>query len=363
MVETERISTIEEPEGLEKEEGLSLKDYPIDSLLIRNEPRTVYEVIRRIKDEKYILHPEFQRDFIWDEIKQSRLIESALMRIPLPVFYLAEQEDGKIIIVDGLQRLMTFYRFLENEFALKEVSKSLLKKKFSDLSPKLQSRIEDTNLVLYLIDSKVPERARLDIFERVNSGVPLTRQQMRNSLYLGEGTRFLKRAAQFDEFLQATSGSLDPKKMRDREFINRFCAFYLLGYENYRGDMDEFLAATLIKINAFNEGQINELTDKFKKSMINNHKLFGRHSFRKHIDPDQKSKSVINAALFDVFSVYCAKYNESDIKDKKDEILVLFFELMKDEEFFSSITLSTGDVKKIRYRFEKINELFLKVFL
>ena len=80
------------------------------------------------------------------------------------------------------------------------------------MSSKLQNRIEDCNLIFYIIDSKVPERARLDIFERVNGGVALTRQQMRNCLFMGKATRFLKEAAQTEIFLQATGHSLDKKK-------------------------------------------------------------------------------------------------------------------------------------------------------
>ena len=115
------------------------------------------------------------------------------MRIPLPVFYLAEDEEGRMVVVDGLQRLSTFRRFVSNELILKlPYQNELHKKRFSDLSPKLQNRVEDCNLVLYVIDAKVPERAKLDIFERVNSGMPLTRQQMRNCLYMGAATVFFK---------------------------------------------------------------------------------------------------------------------------------------------------------------------------
>ncbi len=147
--------------------------YPIDSVLIRSETRTVFETVRRIKKGTFKLAPDFKRDYIWTEKQQSRLIESCLMRIPLPVFYLAEELDGKIIVVDGQQRLTTFTRYLSNEFALQGLaSENLLNdKKFDDLSPKLQNRLEDTQLTLYLIDNKVSEEARLDIFERVNSGV------------------------------------------------------------------------------------------------------------------------------------------------------------------------------------------------
>ena len=89
---------------------------------------------------------------------------------------------------------MTFNRFLGNELSLRlrETSPSIDGHKFDDLPIRLQQRIEDTQLIIYLIDPKVPERVRLDIFERVNSGVPLSRQQMRNSIYMGEATRWLK---------------------------------------------------------------------------------------------------------------------------------------------------------------------------
>ena len=99
--------------------GYRLGDYPIDTLLIRNEQRTVHDVVRRIRQGSFVMDPDFQRAFIWDEEKQSKLIESVLMRIPLPVFYLAEDVTGRMIVVDGLQRLWTFHRFVSNELALK----------------------------------------------------------------------------------------------------------------------------------------------------------------------------------------------------------------------------------------------------
>ncbi len=105
-------------EGLDKQNG-TWGNYPLDDFLIRSENRTVHDVLRRIEQSHYIMNPDFQRDFIWDEGKQSKLIESVIMRIPLPVFYLAEDKLGKMIVVDGLQRLSTFYRFFKDELRLK----------------------------------------------------------------------------------------------------------------------------------------------------------------------------------------------------------------------------------------------------
>ena len=272
----------EELEGLDPENE-SWGDYPIDGLLIRHERQTVYDVIRQLNRGNYILDPDFQRDFIWPEEKQSKLIESMVMRIPLPVFYLAENDEGRMAVVDGLQRLSTIQRFVKGELKLQLPHRSELDGlRFAEMSPKFQNRFEDCNLIFYTIDSKVPERTRLDIFERVNSGVPLTRQQMRNSLYMGEATRFLKEETRTGIFSEATGSSLKSGTMREREFVNQFCAFRLLDLDGCRGDMDDFLAEALRRMNRMGACDLLQLSAEFRRGLANNFMLFGRHAFRKH---------------------------------------------------------------------------------
>lgn len=351
-----------EIEGLDKDEDASFGDYPIDTLLIRNETRTVHDVLRRIEKGNFVMDPEFQRDFIWDEDKQSKLIESVLMRIPLPVFYLAENKKGQMVVVDGLQRLSTFSRFVNNKLRLKlHQHEDLNGKLFREISPKLQNRIEDCNLVLYVIDAKVPTQALLDIFERVNSGVALTRQQMRNCLYTGKATRFLKEEADTALFKDATGNSLSSKTMRDREFINRFCAFKLLGIENYKGDMDDFLAQALIQMNEFSDEELNKLSKEFRRSMYNNFYLFKQHAFRKHI-LGQYSRSVINASLWDVMATGLSFYSEDVVKDCNEQFKKAFYILLDDYYFIESITLGTNQVNRVRYRFHAMLEILKEVF-
>jgi Protein of unknown function DUF262 len=349
-------------EGLDDGEDSGLGEYPIDTLLIRKETRTVFDVVRRIGTGGFVLNPDFQRDFVWPVEKQSRLIESVLMRIPLPVFYLAEDKQGRTIVVDGLQRLSTFRDFLDNGFKLKlPYQDSLNKKPFEKLSPKLQNRIEDCNLELYIIDSKVPERAKLDIFERVNSGEPLTRQQMRNCLYMGPATRWLKDEATTELFLKATGGSLDAKKMRDREFINRFCAFYLVGFEAYtKSDMDDFLARALERMNAMEDDEMASLSTQFRLGLKNNLDLFGRHAFRKHT-PEQADRSVVNASLWDVMSSGLAHYSNELVMERADELRTGFFPLLADKEFNDAITYSPNSTNKVKRRFEMAGKLFREV--
>jgi hypothetical protein len=336
-------------------------DYPLDSVFVRREDRTVAEVVKRINNNRYVLDPDFQRMFVWPPAKQSKLIESCLMRIPLPVFYVAEAKDGRIVVVDGLQRLTTLQRYLGNQFSLdmgtisNDTPHPLDSKKFKDLPVTLQERIEDTQLIFYILDPKAPERARLDIFDRVNSGVPLSRQQMRNSLYNGLATQWLRQAAESEKFRVATGNSLDPKTMRDREVINRFCAFRLLGYDSYQGaDMDGFLGKALEHINTLSADDLANLTKAFEHSMTMNHMIFGDHAFRKSLaenDGNQR-RSPINVSLFDVCSVILADLPASLTKERKNKIKKIIQELIYEEEFNFSITYSTNSTKQVQGRFE-----------
>jgi hypothetical protein len=348
-------------EGLDKDVDISFGDYPIDTVLIRNENRTVHDVLRRIEKGSFVMDPDFQRDFIWTEDKQCKLIESVMMRIPLPVFYLAENSKGQMIVVDGLQRLSTFQRFVNNELKLKLPHQSELHNKyFQDLSPKLQNRVEDCNLVLYVIDAKVPAQALLDIFERVNGGVPLTRQQMRNCLYSGKATRFLKNESNNTSFLKSTGGSLNKKTMRDRELINRFCAFELLDVSRYKGDMDDFLAQALEKMNNLSESDLEHMSARFRSSMRNNYLIFGKHAFRKHFS-SHDSRSVINASLWDVMSTGLSRYPESLVEANKEEIHSGFYTLMKDSVFREAISLGTNQVARVSSRFDLTKKMLEEI--
>ena len=350
-------------DGIEEvDEGVAdepLKGYPIDSLQIRHETRTIFEVIRRIEQGVYIMDPDFQRDFVWSAEKQSRLIESVLMRIPLPVFYLAENSEGKLIVVDGLQRLTTLKRFRDDELPLALSNEDLNGKRFRDLPAKLQNRIEDAQIILYILDYKVPERAKLDIFHRVNSGEPISRQQMRNCLYVGPATRWLREEVQTALFQKATGTSLagaPSRTMKDREVVNRFCSFTLLGYHRHKGDMDAFLAEGLERMNKLDEKELEELRHRFHRSLENNLQVFGKHAFRKHY-PNQTGRSPFNVALFDVFSVLLADYAPEPIAANADAIRQGFFSLMKEQSFFQAISQATSTPANIRARFEKATQM------
>lgn len=356
----DRDSVTEIAEGVEDGPAQDeLPSYPLDDVMVRSETRTVNETVKRIKTGRYAMSPDFQRDFVWPADKQSKLIESCIMRIPLPVFYVAEGQDGRVTVVDGLQRLSTFSRFLSGDLRLAGLGEEhpLNGKLFTELPLHFQERIEDTQLTLYILDKSAPEAARLDIFERVNSGIPLTRQQMRNALYDGQATRWLSEQSKSPLFREVTGGSLDPKTMRDREAINRFAAFHILGWQRYSGgDMDAFLAKALEAMNA--RSDLSDLTAAFQTGLQRSQELFGRHSFRKSLveGDDGAARSVINISLFEVMMVSLIQLSTEDFESNADEIEEALVDLVVDENFLDAITYSTNSTRQVHQRFRMMDK-------
>ena len=184
---------------------------------------------------------------------------------------------------------------------------------------------------------------------------------MRNCLYMGDATRFLKAEASTDLFLKATGRSLKTKTMRDREFINRFCAFQLLPLAEYRGDMDDFLARGLKKMNALKHEDLQTLSSQFRTSLVNNYKVFGEHAFRKHTEVHSR-RSVLNASLWDVMSTGLSRRAEHVVEARAETLRRTFYLLLADDAFVTSITYGPNDMRKVKHRFAAANGMFAEVF-
>ena len=184
---------------------------------------------------------------------------------------------------------------------------------------------------------------------------------MRNCLYNGAATQFLKREAETDVFKQATGNSLTPKTMRDREFVNRFCAFQLLPLDNYKDGMDEWLAMALKEMNKLNETALIKLSDEFQNSLRNNYFLFKDHAFRKHA-PGQGRRGVLNASLWDVMVTGLAKYSHEQIKTHAEDIKDSFYMILKSKDFDWSITYGPNSSDRVKCRFEITQTMFKEIF-
>ena len=136
--------------------------------------------------------------------------------------------------------------------------------------------------------------------------------------------------------------------MRDREFVNRFCAFQILELNEYR-DMDEFLAKCLRKMNR-EPDLLPALSEQFAITLKNNFRLFDKHAFRKH-GPSQEYRNVLNASLWDVMSTGLSRYSQSLVEERAFAVREELYRLLEDDEFVNSITYSTNSVKQVRHRF------------
>ncbi|MCA9460366.1 MAG: hypothetical protein KC550_07505, partial [Nanoarchaeota archaeon] len=187
----------------------------------------------------------------------------------------------------------------------------------------------------------------------------------RNALHNGPATEWLKKESENPYFLKCTRfEKRNPLrlKMLDREAINHFCAFTLIGIEKYTGNMDQFLADTLIFMNEMKEIEFLRLSERFNNSMMNNFAVFGDKAFQLYIHEDKRYK--FNIAYFDVLSVMLAAYSYDLIKIKKDKIYNKFVELQKDKKFQKSTTffLVKADRKEnVLLRFQLVEQILSEV--
>jgi hypothetical protein len=347
---------------------------PYDPKLIRVDPKSfsLRNIIDMIDDGDLELAPDFQRMQVWTLKQKSRLIESILLRIPLPAFYFSSDTNGDMQVVDGLQRLSTIYDFIRREgFALQHLEyldRELGGKSFSDIKDTIWAkRINSTQITVNVIDPQTPTRVKFDIFKRINTGgTPLNAQEIRHCMS-GEKTRtLLKTLTGLKSFDKATGGRIvGHLRMADRELALRWVGFTLLNIlDEYGGEniatLEDLLNVTTERIDSDNSIDLGMLIEKFDRAMNVAHALFGRHSFRKWL-PDQDYRSPLNKALFEAWSVPLGVANGKRLIENKKQIQDAFQNLCNEDGFFiSSISSGTGDPKKVRYRFLKILEILRK---
>ena len=336
---------------------------------VRTTHLVVDQVVTRIRHKEIDLSPDFQRKAgIWDAKRQSRLVESLLLRIPIPVFYVAANEDDLWSVVDGIQRITTLYDFIKGRFPLTrlEYLTQFDGAHYDGLPRSMQRRISETQLIVNVIEPGTPDDVMFNIFRRINTGgLPLTGQEIRHALHPGAVRDYLKKLADTREFLNATNCSVKPDRMADRECVLRFLAFYSHPWEKYEDrDLDGYLSRTMKNINAMHEDERESLTRNFQKAMQTAYRVFGDDAFRKRYDPDHWKKPV-SKPLFEAWSVGFARCSEEEIAklvENRDKVVTGFMFLLNDDpEFEQAISLSTGQPRRIRKRFEAIHDLIREI--
>lgn len=340
---------------------------PFDPTKIRIgiERMSLDTIITRLRENEIDLIPGFQRKGgIWNEKAKSQLIESILIRIPLPAFYMDATIEDRWIIVDGLQRLTTLKQFvIEGKLQLTQLEflKQMEGKVYSDLPRNFQRRINETNITVYQIEKGTPPEVKFNIFKRINTGgLPLSAQEIRHALNQGNATDLLKTLADSKEFKLATGYSRFDDRMTDREFVLRFLSFYITPFTEYKSyDYDSFLSESMGKINKMSPALLRELQNTFCRVMKLAYNLFGNDAFRKRYNISHP-RFPLNKALFEAWSVNLARLDDSQhhiLITKKDDLKKKFIELMNNKLFETSITQGTGSMKRITGRFTEIEKI------
>ncbi len=335
----------------------------------------VEQCIKRIEHKEITLTPDFQRNAsIWKIGQKSRLIESFLMRIPVPVFYIATDENDNWLVVDGLQRLSTLKEFiLDKTLILRDLEflKQYERKSFDDLPRNMQRRLNEAELLMHVIQPGTPRNVTRTIFKRINTGgLPLSAQEIRHALYLGRSTTLLKQLVAEDAYREATTGSLRDDRMSSRECALRFLAFYIFKPESYvKKDMDGFLCRAMEAINSMTPGEVRRLKETFVMAMERCAIIFGQNAFRKRYD-ENGWRYPINKALFETWS-YAVSSLSNDHFDiarrRRKRVNSKFISLMNaeyfppdvsnDMTFEISISQETSDPEKVRFRFAVVKQL------
>ncbi|KAB2455521.1 DUF262 domain-containing protein [Bacillus cereus] len=344
--------------------------------------REIFEMINGTEYDESILDlsPDFQRNYVWDYTRKSRLIESILLKIPLPVFYLARNKEGKYQVVDGVQRLSVINEFFSNGFKLRNLEylkeecdkRYFQKENSSSLHPKFVRHLRSYQIDCNIIEPDTPNRVKSDIFKRLNTGGrSLNNQEIRNSILIKESRDFVRDLANSSEFKLATNNSVKSKRMMDQELVIRFIGFYFL-YKRpdwfpqlrYNGIMDEFLDNVVeILNNEFKSVPFNTIKSDFLLAMKNAFVLFEEYAFRKvRIDYNEYYKNMINKSLFTAFSVLLSNYDECIVERKGSVIKEFAIWLQKEDYLFESITYGTNDRLRVDTTFMLVEEFLAKTF-
>lgn len=360
-----------EVESIDTEEKI-IEPFDPTKIRVDTKPMTIGLLLDRIAYQELDLQPGFQRKAgLWSEGVQSRLIESLLIRIPLPAFYMDATEEDRWIVVDGLQRLTTLKRFvLDKTLVLQglEFLTWLNGKRYDALPRNLQRRIAETQITVYLIEKGSPDEVKFNIFKRINTeGLPLSTQEIRHALNQGKAAQLLADLASSTEFQRAVDNGIRDDRMADRECVLRFLAFTITPYTTYDGDFDSFLNHAMAQMNKYTDEKLADLSCQFRRAMTAARDIFGRDAFRKRYR-ETAPRMPINKPLFESWSVNLNQLTDDQLqslKMRKDVLREKFIDLMNDRNlgFNEAISLSTGSKTKVQIRFSAIEQLIKEVLV
>lgn len=355
------------------------KPYNSDQIRVESKTFSIRLIYDMIKDGDLDLSPDFQRNIVWDSFRKSRLIESILLRIPLPMFYFSQDEEGKLFVVDGLQRLTAIKEFMDNKLVLRDLEYltstcegKTYNKEGNKIEEKYYRWFNMTQLSVNVIDSQSPSKVKYDIFRRLNTGGrPLNAQELRNCLAKEKVRKALRAMASLKSFKLATGNSISDIRMDAQELALRFI-FFRFHYKKdaiskYTGNMDRDLDDFVDLLNKMGDFEFDKYVTEFDMAMKSSRYIFGRHAFRKVFEYTIKDspRSLVNKALFVSWSVLLADYDYNSIKksiEKYSFIPVLGKRISTDTEYYRALSYGTNGRRNILKAFDVAEDIINHTF-
>lgn len=320
------------------------------------------------------LQPNYQRKYVATPAIASRLIESVLMDVPIPVIYLAEEKDSSYSVIDGQQRLTSFLSFLNghfpdgNEFKLTglKVYKELNKKTFKELSKEQQTKIRTTTLHTIIIKKESNEDIKFEIFERLNTGsIKLNEDEIRNTVYRGNYINLLAELENDKTFHELIQNDNAKKRMLYRSMILRFFALSEKTHLNYKPSMKQFCNKELRDNRDLSQEKQKEYRERFAHCVDLVKTVFGHNAFKRYqLDKNGNGSygKNLNMSLFDIQMCGFVNYSKNEILRNADNIREAMLDLMAtNNDFNDSIEKSTSDKKVLQNRFkiwlDKLDEI------
>ncbi len=363
----ERRDIEEQVDGQTKEEERGT-DHPLP--ISKEERRLVTTSVdfivrsleEQIADGSLILQDPHERRHVWDNIKSSRLIESLLLNVPIPTFYLAEIGDGEYAVIDGQQRLTAIHNFINNGYRLSglKVKNELNGLKFKKMSPQDQRLIKSRPLRCIIIMRESSPIVRFDVFERLNTAsVQLSPQELRNCLYRGPLNEMLVQLANNQDFMYVRRVNRVDQRMKDEETILRFFALHS-NLPHYLGNLKEFLDTFQADNASLKEVTLNQYKALFERVISDVRYVFEDNAFRKYNHEIGSWETPVNRPLYEAVVLCYANANSEYIRSNRDALLNLHKSLCSNEKFLDAISVATVHRLRVKTRISMYREAMIQ---
>ena len=368
LIELENPDFVTEPGKTDVEDTIMDNPFNPKDINIIAKSDTLGNLIARLKHDEIDLNTEFQRHAdLWNEDKMSRLIESILIRFPLPAFYFDASEDDKWLVVDGLQRLSSIKKFvIDGQLKLRKLEYlGLLEgKEYKELERIHTRRIDECQVTLFLIQPGTPDEVKYSIFRRINTGgLVLNDQEIRNAM-ISEKTRELLSKLALDEYFKKTMGDRS-KRMVDQELVLRFLAFNFLDYSKSRKNIASFLDRMVALLEKASDDEKKLYQNAFSCAVKRCWEVFGEKAFEKHTGDQNDRRRRKNSVLFEVWMTSLGSLSDEEsnkIVQKRNELVNRHNKMtIEDNDYIRSITYSTQKKDHYETRKKKVLQIIKEV--